>query len=85
MEITKAQLLLQKHGNIFIISGGLGTMFSFILKSVMPGMLPVLFGWDIAVLVLFSMIIFLFSPLASGSHTRKIVLKKAFVTQSLTY
>lgn len=62
MEITKAQLLLQKHGNIFTISGGLGTMFSFMLKSVMPGMLPVLFGWDIAVLVLFSMIIFLFSP-----------------------
>lgn len=76
MEITKAQLLLQKHGNIFTISGGLGTMFSFMLKSVMPGMLPVLFGWDIAVLVLFSMIIFLFSPLASGYHTRKIVLKK---------
>lgn len=76
MEMTKAQLLLQKHGNIFIISGGLGTIFTFVLKSVMPGMLPVLFGWDIAVLALFSMTIFLFFPLANGYHTKKIVLKK---------
>lgn len=72
MEMTKAQLLLQKHGNIFIISDGLGTMFSFVLKFIMPGMLPVLFGWDIAVLALFSMIIFLFPPLASGYHPRKL-------------
>lgn len=76
MEMTKAQLLLQKHGNIFISSGVLGTVFLCMLKFAMPGMLPVLVGWDIAVLALFSLTTFLFFPLVSGGHTRKIVLKK---------
>jgi len=32
----------------------MGIMSSYVLKFVMPSMLPVLFGWDIAVLPIFS-------------------------------
>lgn len=76
MEKIKAQPLLQRHGNIFTTSGILGTAFACVLKPTMHGMLPILLGWDIAVLVLFSMTIFLFFPLANGYHIKKIVFKK---------
>ena len=45
MEMTKAQLGLQKQGNIFIISGVLAIMSSCVLKFVMPNMLPYLDGY----------------------------------------
>lgn len=75
MERKKLQLLLQNHGNIFSISVICGIIFSWLSTFFIQGMFPILLGWDMAILILFILMIYLFFPLASGQQTKRIVLK----------
>lgn len=75
MKRKKLQLLLQNHGNIFSISVICGIIFSWLSTFFIQGMFPILLGWDMAILMLSILMIYLFFPLASGQQTKQIVLK----------
>lgn len=73
MKLIKAQILLQRHGNLFTMSFLTGGLVTLLISMVTAGLFAILAGWDAAAIMLFGLVCYSFLPLKNGERTKKVV------------